>query len=207
MKTFISIILLFSLQGCVSVAELDAISKDIYNIPSSGKSQFDDTKYISMKSMYCSNITLKLYQDSPQHTNGVVLLSAGTRSIVNLNKTLHLKIDGKKSTFKSNDLTTQYDHEYSKYGNYSFSHRKYIVPESLINEISDANEVFARISTSNNEYIDGKCSSLTLAEYNEANKGMPYALEATPELLDSVNSHSAQNGFRNFLHMMNTTIW
>ena len=85
--------------------------KEMYNIPSSGSSQFDGTKYVRMSNMYCSgSVLLELYQDTDKKKNGLVLLKAGSNSITNIGdgQSFHLKIDGETHSFKSIREITEY---------------------------------------------------------------------------------------------------
>ena len=86
-----------------------------------------------------------------------------------------------------------------------FSHKTYVVPEALVKEVAASQVFLARVRLLNNTYIEGKCSSLTLAEAKEENKQL--GLELTQKQLDTGNKFSAVNGFREFVRMMDTTAW
>jgi hypothetical protein len=149
-----------------------------------------------------------LYQDTAKSKAGVVLLMAGTMSIDNIgsSESLSVKVDGKTYSFTSNDAVTEHESIHVGYGvTMPFSHKTYIVPEALVREVAASQVFLARVRLLNNSYIDGKCSSLTLAEAKEENKQL--GLELTQRQLDSGNKFAAVNGFREFVRMMDTTEW
>ena len=92
------IALVFSLlivSGCMSMLSPETRLSSMYNVASSGLSQFDGTKYIRVTNMNCSNsIIFELYQDTVKFKQGIVLLKAGSNSITNIDggKSLLIKI-------------------------------------------------------------------------------------------------------------------
>jgi hypothetical protein len=149
-----------------------------------------------------------LYQDVPKSKAGVVLLMAGTKSIDNIGagESLSVRIDGKTYSFSSNDPLTEHDSIHVGHGvTMPFSHKAYVVPEALVREVAASRVFLARVRLLNNTYIEGKCSSLTLAEAKEENKQL--GLELPQKQLDIGNKFSPVNGFREFVRMMDTTTW
>ena len=211
MRKLLAIALFCLLQGCVSQANIEKSLSQMYNVSSSGTSQFDKSKHIRVTKMFCSNIVaFELYQDTPKHNNGIVLLNAGTKTITNIGtgKALHIKIDGKAYSFESKDILTEHDKQYYDYGITSpFSHKSFVVPETIVREIASANEFLVKLNLLNHTYVEGKCSPATLAEYKEANKGSSWANDVTQDGIDSANKYSALNGFRKFVQMMDSTKW
>lgn len=115
MRKLLAIAIFVALQGCVSQANIEKSLGQMYNAPTSGSSQFDKSKYIRISKMLCSNIVVfELYQENPKHNNGIVLLNVGTKTITNIgaDKALHIKIDGKTSSFESKDIMTEHDKLY-----------------------------------------------------------------------------------------------
>jgi len=209
------ILLVASLQGCAPYPSYNADANDMlqkmYNVPSSGTSQFDNSKYIRMSNMVCSNaVMFELYQDTPKAKKGIVLLKAGSKSITNIanGKSLLIKIDGKTYSFSSTDVLTEHETIPVGYGvNMQFSHKTFIIPESFIREIASSNTFLTKMYLFNKSYIEGKCSAVTLAEAKEQSKKLGYDLNITQENLKSSNSVSAINGFRDFVQMMDATKW
>jgi len=91
------LLLLIPIYGCVSYPDRNEIVKNMFNVPSSGSSQFDGTKYIRMSKMLCGPVIFELYQDTQKSKKGIVLLQAGSNSITNVGKgkSLLIKVDGK----------------------------------------------------------------------------------------------------------------
>ena len=70
--------LLMVIAGCVSFPDTETTLSNMYNVPSSGSSQFDGTKYIRLSNMRCNSVMFKLYQDTQKSKKGIVLLEAGS---------------------------------------------------------------------------------------------------------------------------------
>lgn len=211
MRNFVMLLVFGILQGCVSQVELEKSLGEIYNVSTSGESEFDKRKYIRVSKIFCSSvIAFELYQDTPKNNAGVVLLNAGTNTITNIGtgKALLIKIDGEIYSFESKDANTEYDKNYYDYGVTSpFSHKTFIVPESIVRKIASSNEFLVKINLLNNTFVEGKCSPVTLAEYKEANKSSSWADDVKQENIDSANKYTALNGFRKFVNMMDSVIW
>ena len=199
------------LSGCVSQADIQKSLGQIYNVPMSGVSQFDKTKFIRVSKMFCSNIVaFELYQDTPKHNRGTTLLDAGTKSITNIGngKALHIKIDGKTYSFESTDIITEHDEHFYDYGiTTPFSHKTFVIPEPVIREIASSKEFLVKLHLLNNSYIEGKCSPETLTEYKEANQNSSWSKDVTQEHIDTANKITALYGFRQFVTMMDSTTW
>lgn len=209
MKVKIAFILLFlsSLTGCVSTSS-ETLLKRMYNVPSSGLSQFDESKYIRLSNMQCNSIIFELYQDTQKSKNSVVLLKAGVSSIANVasGESLLIKIDGEIHTLKSNDSFTEHGTIYFPHGvNVPFSHKTYIVPESLVRAVASSNVFLSKLHLLNNTFEEGKCSNTSLEEARENNKGL--GLEITQKDVDTANKITAANGFRKFVEMIDSTSW
>ena len=196
--------------GCVSQSEIEDSMGTVMNVQSSGSSKFDGTKFIRVSNMVCSNtVIFELYQDTSKAKDGIVLLDAGSKSIENIGngESLHIKIDGKKYSFKSNNALTEHDRvSYGGYGASSaFSHKTYVVPEKLVRDIATSNTFLVKMNLLNNSYIEGKCSELTLQEAQDESKD--YDVQIKQWHVDSSNKLSAINGFRDFVKMMDSTKW
>src|SRR6267142_5990553 len=195
--------------GCTVLPDTETTMRGMYNVASSGTSKFDGTKNIRFSNMNCTvTVMLALYQDTAKSKAGVVLLMAGTKSIDNIGsgESLSVKVDDKTYSFTSNDAVTE--HESIHVGHcvtIPFSHKTYVVPEALVREVAASQDFLARVRLLNNAYIEGKCSSLRLAEAKEENK--QFGLELTQKQLDTGNKFAAVNGFREFVRMMDTTAW
>ena len=205
---FIIIALIF-LVGCVSQAEIEESMSNIYNVPSSGTSQFDESKYIRISNMVCSNtVVFELYQDTPKVKRGIVLLKAGSRSIDNIDngKSLHIKTDNNKYSFASKDALTEHDKTHYGYGVTTyFSHKTYLVSESVIREIASSNKFLVKMNLLNDTYIEGKCTPLSLQETQE--QSVALNVEIKQEHVDTASKFAAINGFRTFVRMMDSTAW
>lgn len=199
---------LLIMTGCVNI---ESISEKAFNVPSSGISQFDETKHIRMSEMACSNISFELYQDTAKQGLGVVLLSAGARSdITNIGKgkSLLIKLDGELFEFESHDILTERDTVHLGYGvTMTSSTKSYVVPEVFVRKASEAQTFLAKVRLLNNSYIEGKCSALTLEEHESDAQKFDPSYKASQKDVDRRNRYSAQEGFREFAKMMDTTKW
>lgn len=207
------LIAIFSIvvQGCVSQASIESTMDSMYNVPSSGKSQFDGVKHIRMTHVSCANdIRFELYQDTNKHKLGVVLIHAGTNRIVNIDdgNSLLIKIDGELHKLKTTDSMTRHDKTYYGHGvEAPFSNKSYVVPEKLVRDIASSNEFLAKLLLLDKSYIESKCSSVTLQEYREVHKGSSYINDVTQEGIESSNKYTAHVGFKKFVQMMDSTKW
>ena len=197
------------LQGCASPYDAESMVQEMYNTVDTGESQFDGTKYIRVSHMMCQNsVALELYQDSNQAEKGVVLVNAGTSSISNIDdgESLFLRVDEKRFSFSSFDLTTDHERLQFAYGaTIPFSHKSYIVDESLIRSIASSDFVVARIRKLNNTYVEGICTPLSMKEYNST-QGKQFG-DVSQNNLDIGNKGSAIYGFKKFVQLMDQTQW
>lgn len=191
-------LLISALAGCVSLPDT---LHNMYNVPSSGMSQFDGTKYIRLSNILCLNsVMFELYQDTHKAKKGLVLLKAGSTSITNIGKgeSLLFKVDGETYSFKSHSAVTEHD-------TLLFSHKSYLVPEEFVRKAASSNILLTKMYLLNNSFIEGKCSPVTLQEARELNKTLD--IKITQEHVDTGNSVAAIYGFREFVKMMDTTSW
>jgi len=195
--------------GCAVLPDTETIMRGMYNVASSGTSKFDGTKHIRVSNMNCTGtVMFALYQDTAKSKAGVVLLMAGTKSIDNIGsrESLSVKLDGKTYSFTSNDAVTEHESVHVGHGvTMPFSHKTYVVPEALVRQVAASQVFLARVRLLNNSYIEGKCSSLTLADAKEENKQL--GVELTQKQLDAGNKFAAVSGFREFVRMMDSTAW
>jgi len=184
---------------------------EMYNISSQGQSKFDNSKYIRVEKIFCSNrIVFELYQDSQKHKNGIVLLKAGINEVANIGdgNSLHIKANNNIYSFKSNNIMTEYDTHIYPYGvTQPFSHKSYIISEKLIREMAFSKLFLAKVNLLNNSYIEGTCSPLTLSEYKEEYKGQSYLSSITQADIDRANKYTAQIGFQKFIKLIESTEW
>ena len=203
----ISIIIV--LQSCASHYDPEGMVQEMYNTVDTGESQFDGTKYIRVSHMMCQDsVALELYQDSSQAEKGVVLVNAGTSSISNIDdgESLFLRVDDQRFSFSSFDTTTDYDRFHFAYGaTIPFSHKSYIVDESLIRSIASSDFVVARIRKLNNTYVEGICTPLSMKEYNNT-QGKRFG-DVSQNDLDIGNKGAAIYGFRKFVELIDQTQW
>lgn len=196
-------------QGCASHYDAESIVKEMYNSVETGESRFDGTKYIRVSHMMCQDsVALELYQDSGQAEKGVVLVNAGTSSISNIDdgESLFLRVDDQRFSFSSFDPTTDYDEFQFPYGaTVPFSHKSYILDESLIRSIASSDFVVARIKKLNNTYVEGICTPLTMKEYNSS-QGKRFG-DVSQKNLDIGNMGAAIYGFRKFVELLDQTQW
>jgi len=196
------------LSGCVSTADIASMAKGMYNIPSSGTSQFDGTKHIRVSKMSCNRIEFELYQDTDKSNKGIVLLKAGSDSIVNIGdgQSLHIRLDDGVQSFKASSTITEHETDSSRYGvSRSFSSKTYILPESFVRKVAASKIFLAKIHFLNNSYIEGQCSTMTFEEAQELSKDK--GVKVTQEHLNISNSLVAMTGFRQFVIMMDSTEW
>lgn len=196
--------------GCVSI-DTKQMAKEMYNVPETGKSEFDGTSYVRMKNIACSGdtiIRLDLYQDSKMALEKQALLKlkvTGVHSIGN-GESLHFNIDGEKISLSTLDAITEMEEVYaSQYapgyvggGTYvssvyfpatRASTKRYPISEILIQKIANAKKVVVKAELSTT-YVEGICSPLESEEWNKDN-------EWFKEL-------SGTYGFKNFIELMKT---
>ena len=200
---------LLALSGCVSMPSIEAMLDKMYNVPSEGASQFDGTKHIQMSNMLCSNtVILEMYQDTKKAGSGVVLVKAGTNEITNIGKgeSLLIKVDDKVRSFSAVSSTTEYEKIYYEHGvSIPFSNKSYVFPEAFVKEMASSNLLMVKMNLLNNTYIEGKCSPVTLEEYQELNSHL--GIKFTQENINTANKVAAQHGIKEFVEMMESRQW
>ena len=203
MKIIILVSFIFLIHGCVSISETMG---NVYNLPSSGSSQFDGTKHIRMSSVSCDNVMFELYQDSLKSEKGVVLLRAGQPNVISniaKGKSLSIKLNGELYEFETTDTLTEHNKIYLDHGvTMSFSNKSFIVPESFVRKAALAESFLVRVNLLNNTYIEGKCSASTLTEFQNQLKEQGVSYTFTQNDTDTANNNSGQEGFREFVRMM-----
>jgi hypothetical protein len=205
LKVILLLILMTSMVGCISIPDTDTMLKTMFNVPSSGESKFDGTKYIRLSKMQCNSVMFELYQDTRKSQKGIVLLMAGSNTITNIGdgQSLHVKLDGKTYSFQSNDSITEHETISMGYGaTRSFSHKTYIVPESFVRAAATSSIFLTKVHLLNNTFIEGTCSTTTLEEARNENKDL--GIKLTQEHIDTSNKITAINGFRDFVKLMDT---
>ncbi|MEG3757504.1 hypothetical protein V5096_06045 [Pseudoalteromonas carrageenovora] len=196
------------LSGCMSIPSTESMATSMFNIPTSGYSEFDGTKHIRMSNMGCINIRFELYQDTLNAEKGIVLLKAGTNTITNIgnDSSLNFRLDDGVHSFSASSLITEHEATQFKYGITSnFSYKTYILPEKFIRKIANSDTFIAKVNLLNNTYLEGKCSTLTLKKAREMNQHSD--IQITQETLDISNKIVAITGFRKFVEMMNSANW
>ena len=198
--------LLFLVFGACTNLDTESILKKAWNQSSSGTSEFDGTKNIQVNNIPCTEVVMELYQDTYKAKKGIVLLKAGIRSIENIgnNNSLLFNLDGKIYTFKTDDVVTEHDSVYARFGansvNVPFSNKKYIIPESFIRKVTSSKTVLVKLYLLNDSFIEGKCSKFILADFKK------YGL--TQKSVDITNrSALGVHGFQKFVKMMDNTNW
>ncbi len=189
--------------------DTETMLKNMYNVPSSGSSQFDGTKYIRLSNMVCSNaVVFELYQDSKKKKDGLVLLKAGSNSITNIGtgKSLLFKVDGEDYSFSSVDSITEHGELYFSQGaTIPFSYKTYLISEEFVRKAALSNSLLTKMFLLNNSYIEGKCSPVTLREFQEHNKYL--GVSVTQKDVDTGNKVAVIYGFKDFLNMSDSTSW
>lgn len=182
---------------------------DMYNVPSRGESQFDGTRHIRMSNMLCSNsIILEMYQDTKKARAGVVLVRAGTNEIANIGggESLLIKVDDEVRSFSSGSSATDHDRMYFEHGGtIPFSNKSYVLPEGFVKKMASSGILIVKMELLNNSYIEGKCSPVTLKEYQERNNYL--GIKFTQNEIDAGNKVAAQLGIKEFVRILESTQW
>lgn len=181
-KTFALVIAsLFFTSGCVSL-DVKEFTKSRYNVPSSGVSEFDGTRFIRIENISCpgderdTSIFFDIYQDSKQKEINISTLKlklVGLHSIPT-GESLHFNIDGDIISLKTRDITTDFEEIYESIyspgyaggGTYlspiyvpatKASTKRYPISEDTIKRIGDADRVVVKVELSRS-YFEGICS-------------------------------------------------
>lgn len=203
------LVLLVFISGCVSIPDTESMLAKMYNIPSKGESQFDGTMHVRMRNMICSNtIILEMYQDTKKASSGEVLVKAGTNEITNIGdgNSLLIKIDDEIRAFKSSSSITEHDRIQYDYGvNIPFSNKFYLIPEEFVRKMASSNILMVKMNLLNNSYVEGKCSAVTLEEYQQQNSHL--GIKFTQKDIDTGNKASAQLGIKEFITLIDSESW
>jgi len=200
---YLSLTTALLLSGCMT--DTEQLMNSFYNVPYTETTQFDGDKVIRMEKVVCSDVAFELYQDTPKHKQGVVLLKAGVNSIKNIGRgeSLFIKLDGKVHSFESDDVNTDHDRYHQEYGvTTPFSHKSFLVSEKVIRDVANAKEFLAKVRLLDNTYVEGKCSAKSIDEYTDAERGT-----LTQADIDRVNKYTAHTGFKTFVDMMSKIDW
>lgn len=208
-RVFIIVSMIF-IGGCIT--PISEIMDSTFNVTSTGVSEFDGTKHIRITNIRCGDIAFQLYQDTTKAKRGIVLLEAGVQYTKNIadGESLQIKLDSRTITLITNDVTTNFTSEWYGSGAYAtekhISLKTYIVPVSTIEDIAKSNLFIARVHLLGNTYEEDKCSFLTLKEYRDIlKKSDIHSTGSDQKNLDMSNQHSALEGFRKFVKLMNET--
>ncbi|HBA88519.1 MAG TPA: hypothetical protein DCZ75_11225 [Geobacter sp.] len=199
----VSLMFMF-LSGCASLPDRELRLDEIYNVGTSGDSKLDGTTYIRVSNMKCSNsIVLDLYQDAANRRTGTVVLKAGSTSILDIGKSLQLKINNKAYSFESRDEATE--HDKLSFGNtvtLPYSYKTYILPEGVVREAASSNMLLVKLGLLNNTSTVGECSTTTLEQSKDEDKRNYYD---DKEPVDAENKFAAVNGFQQFVTLIDLT--
>ncbi|MFQ5788208.1 MAG: hypothetical protein ACE5H1_09540 [Thermodesulfobacteriota bacterium] len=214
MNRFFLIISIVFISGCVTSEGLHKAAEDskaLFNITSTGISEFDGSKHIRITNIRCNDIAFRLYQDTAKAKRAVVLLEAGVQYIENIanGESLQIKLDSTTISLKTNDVTTNYTSEWYGSGAYAteknISLKTYIVPESTIEAIAKSNLFIARVHLLDNTYVEDKCSFLTLEEMRDRGGKYVDRKIIDQKYVDITNQSTALVGLRKFVKLMNET--
>lgn len=196
-----------ALAGCVSSYSLEDLYANMYNVESSGVSEFDGTKHVRVSKISCrGDLMFELYQDTPKARNGKVLLRAGVNSANSIQdgESLEFNLDGKKYAFTSFQETTNFDTvSFGHYNRSHFSNKGYLVPESFVRHVARAERVVARVHFRNDMYADGTCSEIAPEEAEKMTHH--YGLGMVD--VEVANTVSGTKGFEKFLNAIDDTAW
>ena len=205
----IVLVLLLLISGCMSIPDTESMLAKMYNIPSKGESQFDGTKHVRMRNMICSNaIILEMYQDTKNARSGEVLVKAGTNEITNVGdgNSLLIKIDDEIRSFKSYSSITEHDRiQYDHGVNIPFSNKLYVISEEFVRKMASSDILMVKMNLLNNSYVEGKCSAVTLEEYQEQNSYL--GMKFTQKDIDTGNKASAHLGIKEFITLIDAESW
>ena len=105
--------ILLLIAGCALLQDSEEPLESLENVPSSGYSPQDGTKWIRLSQIFCSNsIMFELYQDSNLARSNMAFLHAGVLSMDDIDKgeSLKLRIDGNSFAFESATNLTKHIH-------------------------------------------------------------------------------------------------
>lgn len=210
------ILFLLTLSSCGTLDDIATKTlEDMYNIPSSGVSQFDGTKHIRMSNIVCSDIVFELYQDTNK-SKDMVLVKAGVKDIENIGRgnALFFKTDNNIYSYEAFSNTTEREKLYFYYNYYGevsspFSYKRFLIPEKVIRELAYSNTLLVKINLLNHTFVEARCSPKTVADYIAENDGQDrvMGIKITQKDLDINNTSIGQVGIKKFVEIMDSTDW
>lgn len=192
----------FLLNACAPAStDNRGIVKQPFNVPSVTQSKSDNMTVVRMSHVVCPTFVMfELYQDSRSAADRSVIVSAGLKypTKIDSGNALHIKLDGKVSSFKSDDLLTTHDKLPITNDRFRlFSYKKFNIPESYIQQIAMAREVEVKIDLLEGRVAEGECTNIDLQHDN-------------PDLDVEDNafhrSTIGQNGFKKFVELIDTNL-
>ena len=75
----------------------------------------------------------------------------------------------------------------------------------FVEKMASSGILMVKMNLLNNTYIEGKCSPVTLEEYQEQNNHL--GIQFTQKDIDTGNKAAAQLGIKEFVAMMESTQW
>ena len=213
MKTnsvFLAFVASSILFGCAS-ADMERISRSMYNVKETGVSQFDGTKFVQMKNIACpgkqQGIFLDLYQNSHLAQENIAVLTVKVKGYnsIGSGKSLHFNIDGEFIDMGAVDATSEveevfpslYAPGYAGGGVYvapvyepatMATTKRYTISEQAIDKIGHAKKVIVKVDLERT-YAEGVCNPPKPEEI----KGYEWAREL-----------SGTEGFKGFAEMTKT---
>lgn len=203
-----SLIMSLLFVGCVSLNTKEIV-KSMYNVPETGASDFDGTKYIRMKNISCIKnvgLLLDLYQDSKMAKQNIVILTlkvTGYHSIAD-GSSLHFNIDGEIIDLKTMDNVTAFEEVYPSIYQPGYigsnvyipsfyspgvqaSTKRYVITNAFVDKIANSSKVIMKADLART-FVEGVCSPLESETWNKDNEWL--------------KEYSGTYGFKNFIEMM-----
>jgi hypothetical protein len=191
----------FLLNACTPASpDNRGLVKQPFNVPSVTQSKLDDMTVVRMSHVVCpSYVMFELYQDSRSAAKHSVIVSAGLKypTKIDSGNALHIQLDGKVSSFKTEDLVTTHDRLPIPIDSYRlFSYKKFSMPESYIRQIATAREVLVKVDLLEGGVAEGECTNIELQQHDNPDQ----------DAEDNAFYRSAigQNGFKKFVELIDT---
>lgn len=206
---FFSLILSLMFMGCVSL-DTKGIVKSMYNVPETGVSDFDGTKYIRMKNISCIKkdvgLLLDLYQDTKMAKKNIVILTlkvTGYHSIAD-GSSLHFNIDGEIIDLKTMDNITAIEEVYHSIYQPGYigrdiyipsiyspavqaSTKRYVITDTFVDKVANSKKVVMKVDLART-YVEGICSPQESDGWDKNNEWL--------------KEYTGTYGFKTFLGMM-----
>lgn len=208
-EIFFSLILTLMFTGCVSL-DTKGIVKSMYNVPETGVSDFDGTKYIRMKNLSCIKkdvgLLLDLYQDTKMAKENIVILTlkvTGYHSIAD-GSSLHFNIDGEIINLKTMDNTTAIEEVYHSIYQPGYvgrdiyipsvyspavqaSTKRYVITDTFVDKVANSKKAVIKVDLARS-YVEGICSPQESDVWDKNNEWL--------------KEYTGTYGFKTFLGMM-----